>query len=269
MALRVLGNETGESPVYTSCGRLAVNAIGDSHYPLYEFFKYVEEATDDIRAFHEGIRLYEVMLLESAKSVESQARYEVLQSTMDSISGDMRRLRNYAWRLGDKFDGRSLLRHANIVLAKFQTACAFLHSVQARSCQTIESTTTASNLHLTALSPIEEVEEPAYDRSRYRQERNTGTYFHIDNRICVSALEVDTCHAKTAEKSTCYERLEHMEASTRGSSLMIEFDFGGVFSKSRIWRQRKLLYISVATAFVVLVAVVGLTTGYAAGIGEP
>jgi hypothetical protein len=258
--------DIGEPLAYTSFELLCENAIDDTHHPLHEFVTYVEETEESIRTFYEGVQQYEARLSESTMSAEWQAQYEVLQSTMASISGDLRRLRNCAWRLGDKFNGQLLLRRANIVLASFQTTCAFLHSIQARSHRSKQNARAAMMPKRKVLSPIVEVEEPAYDQSTYV----TTKCFQYDNRSrAASPLEVDPNGANTVVLSRDGEKIGQTERSLRESLLMIDFG-GGPFNKSMFWRPRNLKYIGIAAASVVLVSVVGLITSYTAiATGKP
>jgi hypothetical protein len=258
-----------EPSAYTAGGRLWVAAGGDSQHPLHEFFKHVEEAKNDIRAFHKGVQLYEVKMMDPIKYPGSQVSYGLLQVTMTSISDDMRRLRNYAWRLGDKFNGQILLRHANTVLSMFQTTCALLHSVEARSRQTQQNAGAGVSPYPKMLTPIEEVEEPEYSQSKYRHESAVGTCFRLEDQHRRSALEIDTRHTNMTEKPFSHGA-KHDEALAGGLATVVDFDFGGPFSNSRVWRQRQLVYISVSTALVVLVTVVSVIGGYAAaGIRPP
>lgn len=106
-----------------------MNPNPDYQHPLCDFFRYVEEAKQDIQAFNDAVQVYEAKMQEPLRYGETQVRYEYLQATMSSISSDIRRLRNYAWRLGGHF----LLHNANAVLATFQATCSLLHSIEARS----------------------------------------------------------------------------------------------------------------------------------------
>jgi hypothetical protein len=209
-------------------------------------------------------------MMDPTKYAEPQVNYGLLQVTMTSISEDMRRLRNYAWRLGDKFNGQILLRHANTVLSMFQTTCALLHSVEARSRQTQQSAGKDSHPRLKTLTPIEEVAEPEYDQSKYRHESAALTCFRLEDQRRRSALEIDTRHTNATEKPFSHKKIKHDEALAGGLAAVVDFDFGGPFSDSRVWRQKQLVYASVVTALVMLITVVSVMGGYAAaGIGLP
>jgi len=206
---------------------VCVNPNSNCQHLLCDFFRYVEEAKRDIHEFNEAIQVYEAKMQEPLRYGETQVRYEYLQATMSSITLDIRRLRNYAWQLGDK-NGHFLLRHANAVLATFQATCSLLHSIEARS--------------------------------RHEQERSTGTGYGA--RSGNPIVELDNEHLNQPVQPIYDEKTECAESAPH-----ISLDLGGPLHNARIWRQRKLLYISVAAASVVLVMAVGFATGYtAAGI---
>ena len=262
MNLHNLGNGAETPPVCISSEIDCMNPNPDYQHPLCDFFRYVEEAKQDIQAFNEAVQVYEAKMQEPLRHGETQLRYECLEATMSSISSDIRRLRNYAWRLGDKFNGHFLLRNANAVLATFQATCSLLHSIEARSRHEQERSMDASEDSYSTIVPADmEVKEPAYIS------RGKGC------RVCTGfgarrshlTVELDNEHPNQPAQLIYDEKMECAESAPH-----ISLDSGGPLRNARIWRQRKLQYISVVAASIVLVMAVGFATGYtAAGIGRP
>jgi hypothetical protein len=77
-------------------------------------------------------------------------------------------------------------------------------------------------------------------------------------------VELDNEHLNQPAQPIYDEKMEYVEPAPHNS-----LDLRGPLYNARIWRQRKLPYISLAAASVVLVTDVGFATGYtAAGIGR-